>query len=304
MGIAGSSTLIVAAASTLTSNGKAWSTPMTIQGAVTHAIVGTWTNTALTTLGNGTVTTTINSANTAHELVMQDGLSIGGTSPVILGTTKMVLDGTGTLTGSSATGSLRNDLEFRSGTITLSGGFDYHTGTLSYTGGTVITTGGSLNVGASTTFDCAGITWDTLVISSQSVLTLTSDLSYGSSLQLGSGSNNLTFNTTTGSVLTGSANVTTNTTGTISGTSKLKITSGGTFTRSQTSSFSLPIEIDAPGETITFSGICELQVGGWLVTDCAGIVTDAGTWKTFGAGGTDNFAQGVMIGQQIARAIG
>lgn len=283
MTIAASGALLVNGNSTLTSNGKAWPNAMTLSGtSITHALADSWVIGGLLTLGSGTVTITINSANPAHRLTAQAGLTIGGSGPIILGTTKILLDGTGTLTGSSSAGSLRNDLDFKSGTITISGGFDYQSGTLTNTGATVVTTGSTLAIAATTTLDCPNITWHNVSLTGSSTITLNNKLLVGGLLTLGNASGSLTVN---GDIEV-SGGVTTGTSGITGGTGTVKLIATQTVTRSQTGIFSKSIEIDAPGGTITFSGTCEFQVGTLLVTDVSTILTDAGTWLAFGGGGS------------------
>ena len=281
MTIAGAGALIAGATGTLTSNGKTWPNAMTIQGTMqTFSIVDAWVVSGLLTLGTSTQSITINSANAAHTITAQSGITIGGTGPTISGTTKIIVAGTGTITGSSSAGSLKNNLEFASGTITISGGFDYQGGTLTHTGGTVVTTGSTLVVGATTTFDCPNITWAAVQLVGASTITLTNKLVVGGLLTLGSTSSVLTVN----GIIEASGGITTGTTAAISGTSALKLLLTQTVTRSQTGTFSKAIEINAPGGTITFSGNCEFALGLINVIDAAGIITDAGTWKAFGSG--------------------
>lgn len=115
-------------------------------------------------------------------------LYVGGgintvTSGTFGGTTNFVMNGTGTLQNSSASGVIKNNLTINTtGIITIGTNLRYNTGTLTYTSGTVVTTGSTLIIAASTTLDTDRgggnkITWNNVTVSAAATLTLSSDLS-------------------------------------------------------------------------------------------------------------------------------
>ena len=110
------------------------------------------------------------------------GGSLTVTNSFVVGTTNLVLNGTGTWSHSSG-GSVANNLNINTaGTITISGTVAYDTGTLTYTAGTVVTTGSTLNVAASTTLNTAGINWNNVTLSGTSSDTLSSNLTVNGTL--------------------------------------------------------------------------------------------------------------------------
>jgi hypothetical protein len=112
-----------------------------------------------------------------------------GGNGVTLGTTNIVLNGTGTWSDPQAGGSLRNNLTINTaGTITISGNIYYDTGTLTYTAGTVVTTGSTLNIRASTTLNTNGIEWNNVTFPNGSTQTVSSDLHVNGTLTQGTAS--------------------------------------------------------------------------------------------------------------------
>lgn len=100
------------------------------------------------------------------------------TGNAISGTTHLVFSGTGTWSGA---GALRLNTTINTiGTLTVSGSVAYYTGTLTgkftYISGTVITTGSTLNVAASATFDTDGMVWNNVTfLGGSTTTTLLSD---------------------------------------------------------------------------------------------------------------------------------
>ena len=144
------------------------------------------------TLGNAAGTFTINS----NSLSVTGNLTV---QSVILGTTTIVLAGTGTWSG-NANGQVRNNTTINTpGTLTLSGTINYNTGTLTYTGGTVITTGSTLAVGATTTLNTNGIIWNNVSFANGAIIiTLSSNLTALGNLTVNvPGSGNMTINGST-----------------------------------------------------------------------------------------------------------
>lgn len=98
----------------------------------------------------------------------------GGTGAWLVGTTKLILTGDSTISGS--TGSIRLDTDINStGTITITGTFNYSVGTLTYISGTVVTTS-SIFRPFNCTLDVDGINWDQVFTISNGTITLLSPL--------------------------------------------------------------------------------------------------------------------------------
>jgi len=114
----------------------------------------------------GPITTTIN--GNLFTIICQGGISITAT---VTGSANIRVTG-GTI---SSTGTLQNPLEL-AGNVTFSGTFSYNTGTLTYTSGTVTTTGSTLTIGAPTTLNTGGMSWNNVTFSATSTQTLLSDL--------------------------------------------------------------------------------------------------------------------------------
>lgn len=169
--IAGTSALVISAASTITSGGKTWPNAVTFSNNNTKTLVGNWTiSGSLTNTG----TTVLNW--TTNETLSAGGLS--SSSGGISGTAGIILTG-GTWSGGQA---IQNNMSI-AGNVTVSGGVAYNTGTLTYTSGTVTTTGSTLTVAAATTLNTNGISWNNVTFSTvnltytiNSLLTVTGTL--------------------------------------------------------------------------------------------------------------------------------
>lgn len=162
-----SNTLILGAAS-IDLNGITWNNVSTpTSGTITLisdlTFSGTYTNTAGVTLNGST-------------LVVNGTLVTAG-SQILLGTTVLKFAGTSCVwTGASGTLRLNTNIDCGAGTLTISGIVNYNTGTLTYITGTVVTTGSTLNIIASTTLNTNGVIWNDVTIP-QSIQTLNSTLS-------------------------------------------------------------------------------------------------------------------------------
>lgn len=178
MNVSGGGSLVVTTTSTLTSNGKSWTNLVTGGTSQTYTLADNWNITGTLTL-NGTTSVTINSNtfNVSGNLVV---------SIATLGTTNIVMNGTGSWSGGSQ---LRNNLTFNtSGTITISGAVSYSVGTLTYISGTMIVSGSTLTFAQTTagSVNCSGMTFNNVTIgTSGGVLTLLSDLNVGGNFSSG-----------------------------------------------------------------------------------------------------------------------
>ena len=149
---AGGSGIGVSAAGTWTSNGKTWPNSFNIgAGSFIYTLADAWTiGGSLTTTNSVGTNATMN----GYSMTVGGGLTIQFAS--ILGTTDIILNGTGTWSKAND-GWIRNDLEIATtGTITVSGTVAYTAGTLKYTLGTVSTANSTLKAGSPVTLNTGG----------------------------------------------------------------------------------------------------------------------------------------------------
>lgn len=183
MNIAGSGTLALGSTSaTITSAGK--TIPNLKLAGGTKTLGDNWT-----ILGNltGTSTTTLNSN------IMYVGGDVNfsaSTSARLLGTTNIVMNGTGTISTyigeTSSSSYITNNLTINTtGTITVGTYFRYLTGTLTYTSGTVVTTNSNFAIGGTCTINTSGITWNNIYCYNTAIITLSSDLTCSGILKFG-----------------------------------------------------------------------------------------------------------------------
>lgn len=114
------------------------------------------------------------------------------------GTASIVLNGTGTWSGSGAIG---NNLTINSGGIvTISGSVNFGASgkTLTYTAGTVVTTGSTLNNNTACTLNTAGISWNNFTANIQGTITNNSLLTISGTLTYASTAVGVTFGGTAG----------------------------------------------------------------------------------------------------------
>lgn len=177
---AGSSNMTISAASTITSNGKAWPNSVIFSGTNTKTLSGDWTITGSLTLSANTV---INSGTlTLGGLTTNSGSATGTTTINLV---------SGTWAGSV---NVQNNLTI-SGNVTITSVL-YNTGTLTYSSGTV-THSGTLTCGASTTWNTAGISWNNITFSATGTQTINSLLTVNFTMQIAQGAS-MTFTGTSG----------------------------------------------------------------------------------------------------------
>ena len=128
------------------------------------------TTTGVVTLGNGTITQTINGST----LTAGGGVTLSGTSTIILGTTILRVSG-GSIASVSAV-QLRLNLEL-AGNVNFSTSLFYNTGSLTYISGTItFLPGVTLTSSTSLTFNTNGMTWNNITFTTtSSTLTLLSN---------------------------------------------------------------------------------------------------------------------------------
>lgn len=116
---------------------------------------------------NGNSTPTI----TANKIYVLGNLTVDGTNSII-GTTEIILSGTGTWSNTS-NAELRNNLTIDTNDIiTLDTNVYYGGGTLKYIKGKVITKNSTLTLGTSTLINCHKINFDRIIIRSGTTLTM------------------------------------------------------------------------------------------------------------------------------------
>ncbi len=193
------------------------------------------------------------------------GLTLG-VSGVFLGTTAIVLNGTGIWSG----GEVRNNLTINTaGTITVSGTVVYNTGTLTYTSGTVSSSGGILNISNSCTLNTSGMTWSSITCgtSSSVVVTLSSNLNVIDFSKTG-----ITLNSFNGNTLNISGSLSVLSSGFLAGTTNIILNGTGTWSGTGTLRNSLTINTSG---TITISGSVTYDTG--TLTYTAGTTVVSGS---------------------------
>jgi hypothetical protein len=169
-----------------TSNGKTWPNSLTLQGTTSIGDNSTFTgdltcqcasNALFTFTFNGDVTcrdllygsTGLVRLNGAKTIYINRNLNVSnpGGSGSNTGTTSLVMQGTGTLSCSTVSSTIANDLELiaGSGTITLGTNVAFANKTLKYTSGTLSVSGSTLYLAGATSWISNGATWGSLSLS-------------------------------------------------------------------------------------------------------------------------------------------
>lgn len=278
---AGSSALIGQTTATHTSNTATLGVPLTLNGTATHTLADVWTVSELVTLGGTTLTTTLNS----QTLNCQKGLTTGGSTAIVTGTTLVKLTGTGTWQGPTSTGALRNNLTIAAGanTVTVSGTVRYNTGTLTYTSGTMTVTGSTLSMGVATTLETSGMTWEGITVSASVTITLSSNLNWSGTLthSLGAAVYSGAFTLNGGAWTISGGSTGTNTIGGV-------VTLTGALTMSNTTSttFSGAFAITADSATIsgsqTITLVANVTITNLTTSSDANVINGAFNWNTGG----------------------
>jgi hypothetical protein len=217
------STLNIAAATTLNTNGIAWNnistassltitlgSNLTLTGTLTVGVFGVATlsfvlggfniisSSANLSVANSN-TFTVPQNLTFVNVTVDSGVTLNGNqitatgnlthigSVLVAGTTSIILGGTGTWNHISS-GAIRNNIIINTaGTITLGTNIYYSTGTITYITGTVVTAGSTLNInenGSNTTLNTNGIIWNNIRTINSITLTLGSNLTLIGTLTL------------------------------------------------------------------------------------------------------------------------
>ena len=200
-------------------------------------------------VGNSSYTQIIN----GYTINVNGNLTMNNINSAVNGTTTIVLKGTGTWSQPSwTTGYIANSLTINTaGTITISGNVGYRTRTLTYTAGTVTTTSSTLNIGADTTLNTSGISWNNIAVSAG---TLTNNSVTGNGLVLTgdlTGAGGLTQGTNAILILGGASTITTLTASATGNLVKYTSTSGAQTVKSATYN---NLTIDKTAQTATLGG--------------------------------------------------
>ena len=119
---------------TIETNGLEWQGPLAFTGVVTATFTTPfrYRGTSLT-LGSTTQTVTLNG-----EAIYTSNLTVAGSQSVITGTSKIIFDGTGTISSAHVTGFVANNMDIdTSGVVDFTGDFRYSTGALTYKAGEI-----------------------------------------------------------------------------------------------------------------------------------------------------------------------
>jgi hypothetical protein len=273
----GTPILRLAGTGTYTSNGVTW--PYTVDTGLGTQTITFSGNATVQNFNRRTASTSQLTLN-GNTLTINGDFSATGTGTNnTIGTTNIVLAGTGTWSQAS-TGTWRNNLTINtSGTITISSNVHYDTGTLTYTAGTVTTTDSTLTIAANTTLNTNGMSWNNISISGTTTITLSNNLDINGNLSM-SGTTTLTSNT-----ITIAGDLTVTGTGIISGTASITLDGTGTWSHTSTGPIRNNLTINTSG-TITIGTNIYYNTG--TLTYTTGTVTTTNSTLIIGASTTLN----------------
>jgi hypothetical protein len=175
---------------TLNTNGINWNN--IYMGGSSNIVVLT---SDLTTVNFITTSVAINTT-TGKYFYISGNYSNNSISGVVFGTSKLILNGTGTWGGSGTQSTIINVDINTTGTITLGSTIYYSIGTIKYIAGTVVTTGSTLTLTNSCTLDTNGITWNNVLLYNTAITVTNISNLNTFNLYLGQGgqSGSITFN--------------------------------------------------------------------------------------------------------------
>lgn len=159
---------------TIETNGLEWQGPLAFTGVVTATFTTPfrYRGTSLT-LGSTAQTVTLNG-----EAIYTSNLTVAASSSVITGTSKIIFDGTGTISSAQVTGFVANNMDIdTSGTVDFTGDFRYSTGTLTYKAGKIRQNGRTLffTSGACTVNGFNKVPLENVIIGPSGALSITMD---------------------------------------------------------------------------------------------------------------------------------
>lgn len=266
---------------TLTSNGITIPS-LTITNNGTYALADNAVVNTTLSLSTGTQTPVVNS----FQITCHGSLSMPNTSGNVTGTTAIILDGTGTWSGTSTSGrGIGLNLTINtSGTITISGTVRF-SATFTHTAGTVITTGSTIICSTiASTWNAPNVIFNNMSFTNSVTHTISATLNILGTLSLGG--------TSSATVLDGSPiNVSgglsyAGTTGIISGTSVINLIDDQVFNSTgaiTTGRLEGIIYFNAPGKTIYFDDTaCPIFWSNVYVAPGTRLMSSNGTFPTVG----------------------
>ena len=286
MNISGTGGLIVNAATAPNFNGVTWPNDFTFNVGAnpTVALNSDWHVAGTTSIGQGAT----GSATTLNGYTIYTGGLLINSNAGVLGTTNIVLNGTGTWSAITG-GVLRNNLNINTaGTLTISGNVYFNTGTLTYTtAGSIVNTGSTLTLGTpNTSINTGSMIWNNVSIGGgNTTFTLGSDLNVAGTLSVGNGTYVTTIN---GYNINVSGSLSVNqTAGTVNGTTNIIMNGTGTWSSpgETTGVLRNNLTFNTSG-TITISGTNNYNTG--TLTYTAGTVTTTGSTLNIAASATLN----------------
>ena len=302
IGASSTGTLSFTATATLTSGGKVWPGNMTLTAgaARTFTLSGAWEVTGafnITPAGASFVATLNSSSMTVRGNVTLGsnnavGVGLGGTTNLILGTsTSQTL--TTNQTGSGFVSVTLPVTVNATGTLTISTPTaKLAFGTFTHTAGTVVTTGSTVRWSTSSTISANGITWNAVEFGTTTVtITLSQNFNVSGTLSFANnvnfqGANTINFSGTsisqsglTNDLLYASP---------VAGACTVSITETCSISQGA-QDFRLPITINAPGKTVTFSTSFRHNQGTFTLTSGSVSMSSALTWTTATNATTYNF---------------
>lgn len=191
MTLTGTGTLRLDTGGTITSGGLTFPGDLTFNSANTWTLGDNWIVTG--TVANATGATVLNS----NTLRCNGSLA---TTQNCSGTTTLQMGGTGTISTSTSSITIANNLTFNSaGTITLGTNIAYLTGTILYTAGTIVNTGNTLTIKGTCTLNTSTMHWNNITWTLGGTVTMSSAVVLDGLLTI----------TTTASVFSGAFDITT-----------------------------------------------------------------------------------------------
>lgn len=230
------------------------------------------------TVGAGTLPTSNGNSITFGGSLVASGISLSGT-------TTLIMNGTGTWSGSAI---IKTPLTFNtSGTVTISGTVNYSTGTMTWTAGTVSASSATLAVPANATFNTgSNVVFGTLTLGTNNtttVLTLTSDLYCSGTASVNGSSSTTTVTVNTSKLITGAVSLPN--VGRYNGTGTIRLTSGTSIFSGTSATVDCNIEfagdISLTGN-VNFGGTASTTMS---ITWVSGYTTTSGA-TTVGLGST------------------
>lgn len=297
MGVAGTGTLAVIAAATLTSNGKVFPNTLSLAVAGILTFADAWTVSGLISLSGAVVLNGFTLTATGG-LTQVTTATPGGTTVIIFGGTSQTFN--------LGTGAWKISTIFNlSGTLTISGS-TWNTGgagaawTFTYTAGTIVSTGVTLSIGQTSgttpTFAWQGMIWNGPItfagITNNNVVTLSNDLITTGLVTFGASWTVPTFNGP-GTLYPRGGMTALSSSGVLTGTMPVIFDETCTITASVPTGVWLRLltTINGPGKTITTVGtICGIDFSRFRYVAGTVAPANAASWSASASSGTPSWA--------------